>query len=365
MDMKAEAFIIHAAYRALMLKYHPDKFEGDPQIAECRAREINEAYEVLRDSERRAEYDRTLGRGRHGEPDPDETPPRSDPPSRREWARADNGAAHQPGFASALGGDGAHNVLSGLALVLAAVAGAVWWHQMVATSPAPSASPRPEAPVSASAPQVAAAAPKTAKPEVEDTEPEIGRIQTDGRTLTFFGRDGAPHSIDMGGAIRDATISPGARSVAVAIAGADRDSDRIAIVEAADPQPKELAKLAAWSQDGDPVSISRVRFSLEGGYLYAEISRWPTSNAIVQFSLSRAEGRLVIDGNGLRVMRSGPWRGFLLVSRHQYKPEGGSYDPVFVVRPDGHVQMMVPGTDVDETGAAVARWLSENGWMAS
>jgi molecular chaperone DnaJ len=45
------------AYRQLALRYHPDKNPGDHQ-AEERFKEIGEAYAILGDAERRAQYDR-------------------------------------------------------------------------------------------------------------------------------------------------------------------------------------------------------------------------------------------------------------------------------------------------------------------
>lgn len=48
---------IKKAYRKLALKYHPDRNDGSKE-AEERFKEVTEAYEVLRDADRRAVYDR-------------------------------------------------------------------------------------------------------------------------------------------------------------------------------------------------------------------------------------------------------------------------------------------------------------------
>jgi molecular chaperone DnaJ len=45
------------AYRKLAMKYHPDRNPDDPH-AEARFKEINEAYDVLKDEQKRAAYDR-------------------------------------------------------------------------------------------------------------------------------------------------------------------------------------------------------------------------------------------------------------------------------------------------------------------
>ncbi len=47
---------IRAAYRRLAHKYHPDKTGGD-KAAEDKLKEINEAYDVLKNKEKRARYD--------------------------------------------------------------------------------------------------------------------------------------------------------------------------------------------------------------------------------------------------------------------------------------------------------------------
>ncbi len=53
----ADAGALKSAYRKLAMKFHPDRNPGDEQ-AEHKFKEINEAYEVLKDDQKRAAYDR-------------------------------------------------------------------------------------------------------------------------------------------------------------------------------------------------------------------------------------------------------------------------------------------------------------------
>ncbi len=53
----ADEATLKRAYRRLAMEYHPDRNNGD-RIAEAKFKEVTEAYEVLRDPEKRAVYDR-------------------------------------------------------------------------------------------------------------------------------------------------------------------------------------------------------------------------------------------------------------------------------------------------------------------
>src|ERR1043165_6331772 len=55
-DKKASADQIKKAFRKLAIKYHPDKTPGD-KASEEKFKQINEAYDVLSDPEKRKKYD--------------------------------------------------------------------------------------------------------------------------------------------------------------------------------------------------------------------------------------------------------------------------------------------------------------------
>ncbi|MDQ0465028.1 hypothetical protein QO010_002812 [Caulobacter ginsengisoli] len=110
----------------------------------------------------------------------------------------------------------------------------------------------------------------------------------------------------------------------------------------------------------DFTGIGSPVFSLGGGFVYVMANAWVTSAAIHQVNLKTGAHRYVIDGNSVAVIRTGPYRGFLLVNRHRYRANGGgAYDPTFVVRPDAKVAFAIPGSE--DRDAAVGAWLKRHG----
>ena len=73
-EQSADATEIKKSYRKLAMKYHPDQNKDDPKKAEEKFKEINQAYDILKDEQKRAAYDRygsaafdgSMGGGRPG-----------------------------------------------------------------------------------------------------------------------------------------------------------------------------------------------------------------------------------------------------------------------------------------------------------
>ena len=53
----ASADDLKKAYRKLAMQYHPDRNPGD-KAAEAKFKEVSEAYDILKDDQKRAAYDR-------------------------------------------------------------------------------------------------------------------------------------------------------------------------------------------------------------------------------------------------------------------------------------------------------------------
>ena len=56
----AEDVVIRASYKALVQKYHPDRFEGTQELAAKKTKELNMAISVLSDPQKRRRYDEML-----------------------------------------------------------------------------------------------------------------------------------------------------------------------------------------------------------------------------------------------------------------------------------------------------------------
>ena len=124
-----------------------------------------------------------------------------------------------------------------------------------------------------------------------------------------------------------------------------------------------------WNDDysRNLAGLSNPMFSLDGGYLYFNTTdASPNSGYVHQFDLKMNVIRAVCPGWGLRVMRTGPYRGYLIVQTHRYydPPRLGSYNPVYLVHPSGKKVMMVPGSDNDGGELAIDPWLAKMNWRA-
>lgn len=172
------------------------------------------------------------------------------------------------------------------------------------------------------------------------TEPVLA---PDGRTVAFIHVDGPPPEGGDGN-LTSLWIGDGATGQSHRLIG---------------PHPATDVKENFDSFDGP-------KFSLDGGFVYVSASAWAPSPAVHQVSLATGQEHFVIDGGVMSLIRTGQYQGYLLVQRHMYypAPKEGSYNPVYVVRPDAKQSFIVPGSDKDDGAGSVDAWLKAHGWQA-
>ena len=129
-------------------------------------------------------------------------------------------------------------------------------------------------------------------------------------------------------------------------------------------------KLAGENRDGDAhtfiINPEQAVFSLDGGFLYVNSQMGAVTEGVHQINVTTGQHRFVIDGSVGGVIRTGPYRGYLIVGRHGYRsnPEFGAFNAAYVVRPDAKEVSMIPGSDGYGDSRFVEGWLASKGWKA-
>jgi dipeptidyl aminopeptidase/acylaminoacyl peptidase len=191
--------------------------------------------------------------------------------------------------------------------------------------------------------------------------------------VEFTGADSTTRMLTRGGQYGEPVLGPDGRTVAfihidAAATGPGQDSFNSLYV--ADGATGKVRRLIAPKEADAPkdrlAAFSHPIFSLDGHYIYVSAEAWATSPAVHQINVETGAERFVIDGAATRIIRTGPYRGYLIVGRHRYypAPKLGSYDASYVVRPDAKEVFMIPGSDNDDKPDAIARWLKAKGWAA-
>ncbi len=194
--------------------------------------------------------------------------------------------------------------------------------------------------------------------------------------IEFRDGKGSSKQLTSGGKAEDPVLSPDGRTVA----WVQVDNEAIASDQQA---PHEPGATSLWICDGptgtarklagdltgkDREAViqnpSKASFSLDGGFLYVESDLATTSGGVHQLNLTTGKHRFVVAGELKGVIRSGPYRGLLIVSEHRFldAPLPGASYPFLVVRPDGKEIMTTPVRYDYRDPAAIDRWLKAKGW---
>lgn len=196
---------------------------------------------------------------------------------------------------------------------------------------------------------------------------------TDEGQVIYYNGEGLPTRLSAPGKFRQATLASDDRTVAfieILVEGTPAYDDtrtQLWIADGATGQARILFKpRPADDRKANMAALWNPLFSLNGGFVYVESEAWVTSAAIHQINVQTGAEKYVIDGSIHALVRTGPYRGYLLVQRHLYpkNPEEGAYDEVHLIRPDGKFILAIPGSKDGDPVESVDAWIKDKGWSA-
>lgn len=91
--------------------------------------------------------------------------------------------------------------------------------------------------------------------------------------------------------------------------------------------------------------FNHLSFSSDGQKLYFQSAAWVTSNAVDVLDMKTGAVTFISDGNAYYVISKGRYAGHLVVQKHKYYKNSGSYDYFWLITPEGREIRMVGKTE--------------------
>lgn len=121
--------------------------------------------------------------------------------------------------------------------------------------------------------------------------------------------------------------------------GRDAMGDPNMTIEAGTNENRSFHVFLKSKPSNDPAqnltNFSKLSLSPDGKTLYFEASAWATSPAVHAIDLSSGRVSFITAGGIACIVLSGEYQGHLVVEKHRYFVQGGSYDSLYLVDPTG------------------------------
>lgn len=89
------------------------------------------------------------------------------------------------------------------------------------------------------------------------------------------------------------------------------------------------------SDFGSGCSYSKPILSNDNKTLYYSRDQWVTSHGVYKLDLITFQDKFITAGNDFEVIRDGKYKDYIVVNKHKYIENAGSYDQDFLVTPEG------------------------------
>ncbi len=174
-----------------------------------------------------------------------------------------------------------------------------------------------------------------AEPKVEARGGDIFLLSggAEAKQLTTSGRDSAPVLSPDGRWIVFVRAVPDKK---IGTGSGDVDAQELWQIGAGGQEPTRLvAPRQAEDMRNVVANFADVQFSSDGRLMFFVTEAYATSGAVHVVDTTNGKEHFLVAGGGLEVVPSGEYRDCLLVGQHRYFLGGGSYDWVWLFRPDG------------------------------
>lgn len=160
--------------------------------------------------------------------------------------------------------------------------------------------------------------------------------------IFYRGSDGKARQLSAGGHNSGAVQSRDGKLVAYVhiipwcITDETSEISELWLTDMAGHAPRRLLQSRAHDDPQKNLThINTLVFSREGTAIYFLTEAWVTSNAVHKFDLLTQQQSYITDGNDLSVVGEGQYAGYLVVTKHEYLPGGGSLENDWLVTPNG------------------------------
>lgn len=166
---------------------------------------------------------------------------------------------------------------------------------------------------------------------------------TDGN-LFLVAEDGSSRPLATGGDAREAVLSPDGKWIAYVrdpdagkepAEGDDRSELWIVDAEGKSPRLLVAPKKNTEEPKENLAAFNNLAFTQDSRALYFLSEAWVTSNALHRVELESGRVRYLADANSVQLVTQGKYAGHLIVQKHKYLKQGGSYEPYWLISPEG------------------------------
>ena len=159
--------------------------------------------------------------------------------------------------------------------------------------------------------------------------------------IYYVADTGKVHQLTTSGADKSPQLSPDGKTIVFVRSNSDGSDpdyapDDIWLMDTSGKNQRVAVKAHPASKPEDTLSgLSTPTFTPDGKLIYFVSAAWATSDAVHVLDIKTGKTGFLSDGNTFKLVPSGKYAGYLILSKHKYFAGGGTYDFYWLISPLG------------------------------